>query len=129
MPSIPYSLRRGLSRTVLITNAVRARTPPSPLLSAFNTTLTYLSKMTRTKDQKISDRTPNTCSGVTAIPGVVKQADMAYSGLVPMSPNTTPSAASAIGASRPLELLSPDIFIRAFWRKGPTGVGPDWLGD
>jgi hypothetical protein len=32
---------------------------------------------------------------------------------VPMSPNTTPSAASAIGASRPLELRSPDIFTRA----------------
>jgi hypothetical protein len=30
-----------------------------------------------------------------------------------MSPNTTPSAASANGASRPLELRSPDIVIRA----------------
>jgi hypothetical protein len=31
-----------------------------------------------------------------------------------MSPNTTPSAASAMGASRPLEFRSPDIFTRAF---------------
>jgi hypothetical protein len=77
IPSIPYTLRRGLSRAVLITNAVSASTPPSPLLSAFNTTLTYLSRMTRTKDQKISDSTPSTCSGVTAMPGPVKQADIA----------------------------------------------------
>ncbi len=77
MPSSPYTLRRGLSRAVLTTNAVRANTPPSPLLSAFNTTLTYLSRMTRTKDQKISESTPSTCSGVTAMPGPVKQADIA----------------------------------------------------
>ncbi len=41
--------------------------------------------------------------------GPVKQADIAYKGLVPISPNTTPSAASAKGASRPPELCSPDI--------------------
>src|ERR1700688_3302160 len=111
-----------------MTSAVNASTPPSPLLSALSTTPTYLSRITRTKDQKISDSTPKMCSGVTAICGPVKQADTAYSGLVPISPNTTPSAASAIGATRPLELRSPDMFI-CCRRKGPPRWAQDWLGD
>jgi hypothetical protein len=44
--------------------------------------------------------------------GPVKQDDTAYSGLVPMSPNTTPSAATAMGATRPLECCSPDMLKR-----------------
>ena len=65
IPNVPYTLRRGLARSVLITSAVSASTPPSPLLSAFRTTPTYLSRITSTRVQKISESTPKTCSGVT----------------------------------------------------------------
>jgi len=51
----------------------------------------------RVTDQKIRETTPNTLSRVTAIgcgsPGL-KTVWIVYSGLVPMSPNTTPSAPS-----------------------------------
>ena len=53
----------------MITSAVSASTPPSPLLSAFKTTPTYLRRMTSTRDQKINDNTPKMCSGVTAMFG------------------------------------------------------------
>ena len=48
-------------------------------------------------DQKISDTMPSTASGETCPSGL---ADFAatLSGLVPMSPNTTPMHASAAGA-------------------------------
>jgi hypothetical protein len=56
----------------------------------------YLMEMTRISAQKISDRIPSTFSGVGAIPVPWWNASrMAYSGLVPMSPYTTPSAARA----------------------------------
>src|SRR3546814_4634582 len=48
----------GLSR------ASRARMPPSPRLSARITSSRYFSETTTTSDQKISDRMPNTRSGV-----------------------------------------------------------------
>ena len=52
-------------------------------------------------DQKISEMTPNTLSAETATgcgsPGL-KTVCTVYNGLVPMSPNTTPSAATASAA-------------------------------
>ena len=60
----------------------------------------------------MNERMPKMCSGVTWMLGPVKHADIAYNGLVPMSPNTTPSAATAKGAMRPPELCSPDMVIR-----------------
>ena len=69
------------------TRAISASTPPSPPLSARITKTRYLIEMTRISDQTISDSTPNTLSGVGAMPwGPWKHSRRAYSGLVPMSP-------------------------------------------
>jgi hypothetical protein len=43
------------------------------------------------KDQKISDKIPNTLNKLMGRPS--KQARIAYNGLVPISPKTTPKAA------------------------------------
>src|SRR5512145_2305340 len=79
------------------TSASSARSPPSPSLSAFSTSSTYLSEMTIVTAQKIIDSTPSTVSGALPIPwGPTRLSRNAYSGLVPMSPYTTPSAATTI---------------------------------
>ena len=79
-----------------LANAIKAKMPPSPLLSARKTYATYLSETISVSAQKISDRMPITFAGVTAMPySLLKHSRMAYSGLVPISPYTTPSAASA----------------------------------
>src|SRR5512140_3810438 len=67
--------------------------PPSPLLSRRMTYATYFTEMTMTRTQNTSERTPSTLGTV----GVTeffprKDARNAYIGLVPISPNTTPSA-------------------------------------
>ncbi len=81
--------------------ASSASVPPSPWLSARSTTVAYFTHTTRISAHVISDRMPSTCSGVGVKPRpAVKHCLNAYSGLVPMSPNTTPSAASASGAVR-----------------------------
>ncbi|CEI52523.1 hypothetical protein [Acinetobacter bereziniae] len=49
--------------------------------------------------QKISDKIPSTVASVMAICAVRKHWRRAYKGLVPMSPNTTPSAASVIAGN------------------------------
>ncbi len=74
-------------------SAISARMPPSPRLSARSTTPRYFTEITRISDQKISDSTPITlaCVGGTAY-SPKKHSRIAYSGLVPMSPYTTPSA-------------------------------------
>ena len=80
---------------------VRARMPPSPLLSARITKPTYLIVMTTTSDQKTSESTPRTFASVGATPcAPPKHSRIAYSGLVPMSPYTTPIAASDNGWRR-----------------------------
>ena len=99
-PKIPSTIinRRGVSpraRRLPFTNAISASTPPSPLLSARMITTWYLIVTIRINDQKINDKTPNTLPGVTGIPcGPWNASRIAYSGLVPMSPYTTPSANS-----------------------------------
>ena len=61
--------------------------PPSPRLSARMTCPMYLKETTKLSDQKTSESTPSTFSGVGARPwGPVKHSFRAYSGLVPMSP-------------------------------------------
>lgn len=66
--------------------------PPSPSLSARNTKEHDFTEITKTNTQKINDKTPNILSDVMGNPD--KDSRNAYKGLVPISPNTTPSAAS-----------------------------------
>ena len=49
--------------------------------------------------QKISDNIPSTVDSLIAIWAEIKHSLSAYKGLVPMSPNTTPSAASVIAGN------------------------------
>ncbi len=65
--------------------------------------LTYLTDTISVIDQTIKEMTPNTSSGVgrTAPSLRAKTVCSAYSGLVPMSPNTIPSAASIKAALLP----------------------------
>src|SRR5438094_6761215 len=72
-------------------------TPPSPSLSARMMNITYLIDTISVSDQNTSDTTPYTSPAVgrTAPLSMEKTVWIAYSGLVPMSPNTTPSAPSA----------------------------------
>ncbi len=61
--------------------------PPSPPLSARMTNSRYLIDTVTMSDQKISESTPSTFSGVTGIACTPeKHSRSAYSGLVPMSP-------------------------------------------
>ena len=68
--------------------------PPSPLLFARMMKLTYFRLTTIISDQKNSERMPRTLSGVigTGWWAPPKTSFSAYSGLVPMSPKTTPIA-------------------------------------
>src|SRR5580704_6601165 len=60
----------------------------------------YLMEMTIISDQKISDTMPSTASGDACPPGLAAFAATfsVYSGLVPMSPKTTPMHARAAAA-------------------------------
>jgi len=49
-------------------SAMRANVPPSPLLSARTSTITYFSVTMRIKAQKMRDRTPNTASEFAGLP-------------------------------------------------------------
>ena len=86
--------------------------PPSPRLSARITSTTYLSDTTITSDQKMVDRPPKMLAGVSGMPCAGEKVSLtAYSGLVPMSPNTTPSAArvSAVCGGPARSDLSPRV--------------------
>ena len=69
--------------------------PPSPSLSARMTRSTYVTVTTIITDQKISEMIPKMLS-VVAVTGCgspgLKTVWTVYSGLVPMSPKTTPRA-------------------------------------
>src|SRR5436305_7137430 len=75
-------------------NAARAITPPSPSLSARMMNSTYLTDTTSVIDQNTNDTAPYTSAAVgwTAPLSIENTVCSAYSGLVPMSPNTIPSA-------------------------------------
>src|SRR5690606_31898861 len=83
--------------------------PPSPSLSARSTYATYLTDTTTTSAQNTSEHAPTTFDVVTGRwwpcePWNVSRS--AYSGLVPMSPNTTPSAPT-VSAAAPADDLAP----------------------
>ncbi|MNM84732.1 hypothetical protein D3C81_968300 [compost metagenome] len=96
MPSIISILalaERGA--TVRSTSAISASTPPSPSLSARITNTTYLIETTMIMAQNSIEITPSTASVLKAMPcSLLKHSFRAYSGLVPMSPKTTPTARS-----------------------------------
>ena len=68
--------------------------PPSPPLSARRMKVTYLIDTIRVIAQNTREMTPYTSSGAvpTALLSAVKTVWIAYRGLVPMSPKTTPRA-------------------------------------
>ena len=81
------------SRLAIDSSVLSASTPPSPRLSARSTKVTYFTEITRINDHRISDSRPRMLISLTAIPCAgLKHSRSAYSGLVPMSPKTTPSA-------------------------------------
>ena len=79
----------------LRSNAVKAKTPPSPWLSARMIIKIYLIETTIINAQVINDKTPSTDEVIPAPdPWVASTESLrAYSGDVPISPKTTPSAA------------------------------------
>ena len=102
-PSMPKIMRKKYFLDLLSkersAKAMSDKTPPSPLLSARITNNTYLKVTTMIKDQIIMAITPNNASGENAMPWCgSKHSLSAYKGLVPISPNTTPMAASIIAA-------------------------------
>ena len=76
--------------------------PPSPLLSARRIKVTYSRDITSINTQKITDSTPRILPGSNAKAWwpALKHSRSAYKGLVPISPNTTPSAPSIKGQDR-----------------------------
>src|SRR5688572_2253407 len=92
----------------------RAKTPPSPRLPARVTKVMYFPLTTSIKDQKISDKTPRTLLVLSSAGRYLIESRSAYSGLVPISPNTTPSAAMA-SAACPVVLVAecPSLLIGA----------------
>ena len=88
----------GLSATDDAASASSAMMPPSPWLLARMMRVTYLSVTTTMSDQKISETMPIRLPGVKVSPlAGSKTVCMTYSGLVPMSPKTTPSAPQGQG--------------------------------
>ena len=83
-------------------SAISDSVPPSPLLSARNSSSTYLAVTTMNNDHRISERTPRTMVRDTGAPFAawVTASRNAYSGEVPISPNTTPMLPS-VRAKKP----------------------------
>jgi hypothetical protein len=75
---------------------------PSPLLSARRSSRTYLAVTTMKSDHRISESTPSTMMRDTSWPSAACEAASrnAYSGDVPISPNTTPMLPS-VRAQKP----------------------------
>src|SRR5689334_10170702 len=83
-------------------NAISDSVPPSPLLSARSSSSTYLAVTTMNSDHRISESTPSTIARDTGAPlaAWVTASRNAYSGDVPISPNTTPMLPS-VRAQKP----------------------------
>src|SRR3954469_25286080 len=83
-------------------NAISDSVPPSPLLSARSSSSTYLAVTTMNSDHRISESTPSTMARDTGAPlaAWVTASRNAYSGEVPISPNTTPMLPS-VRAQKP----------------------------
>src|SRR4051812_50218192 len=97
--------------------------PPSPPLSARITKVTYLIETSIVIVQKTSETTPYTSAVVacTAWLSAVNTVCSAYSGLVPMSPKTTPRAPNA-SAATPVPTL--DLAPSPPRGRGSAGAGP-----
>ena len=110
-----FKLRRTL--------VARARIPPSPSLSARSTKQTYFRVTMRMSTQMMQEMTPVTSSSSrrTAPLSSVKTVRNTYSGLVPMSPKTTPKAAKPRPAEPACAAVSPFLrnatFMRAILRR------------
>src|SRR5687768_6702793 len=68
--------------------------PPSPLLSARMMNPAYFTETTSTSAQNTSESTPSTLADVSSAPCSPNACFIVYSGLVPISPYTTPIAPS-----------------------------------
>ena len=87
MPTSSKRRRKtGLSFTDCEASVSIATRPPSPLLSARSTSVTYLSEMMTVSVQKKIDRMPSTLSWVNSTWPAPNTSLTAYSTLVPMSP-------------------------------------------
>ena len=102
-PKIPSAAsttfaRRPPGRARRRIRAISDMIPPSPSLSARITSRTYVMVTTIVTAQKISEMIPKMLSSVTLTgcgSAGLKTVCTVYSGLVPMSPKTTPRAPSA----------------------------------
>ena len=102
-PKIPSAAsttfaRRPPGRARRRIKAISAMIPPSPSLSARITSMTYVMVTMIVTDQKISETTPKmvSCDTLTGCGSLgLKSVCTVYSGLVPMSPKTTPRAPTA----------------------------------
>ena len=105
-PKIPSAAstifaRRPPGRARRRIRAISDMIPPSPSLSARITSRTYVMVTTIVTDQKISEMIPKMLSSVTLTgcgSAGLKTVWTVYSGLVPMSPKTTPRAPRARAA-------------------------------
>ena len=95
-PKIPSKTRAAFLTRPLTrrrwTSATSAIMPPSPRLSARITKVMYLTMTTRMIVQTMSEIMPSTPPAFGRTPWTRKMELIAYRGLVPMSPKTTPSA-------------------------------------
>src|SRR6476620_1869674 len=93
-----------------VARVASASTPPSPLLSARMIRVTYLTVTVSVIDQNRIDTTPSTWRGEGVMPEPwVKVSRRVESGLVPMSPNTTPSAPTTMAAAAALAGEGPAV--------------------
>src|SRR2546430_17066217 len=72
---------------------IRARMPPSPSVAMRIAEVTYLTQVIMISVQITSDSGPSTVDASGLSPARLNTVFRVYSGLVPISPNTTPSAA------------------------------------
>src|ERR1700732_5477522 len=72
---------------------IKARIPPSPSLLMRMAKVTYLTEVTMISVQITRDSDPSTVNASGLSPARFNTVFRVYSGLVPISPNTTPSAA------------------------------------
>ena len=114
-PRIPNSIMvccfLMFSPALWLANASNAMIPPSPRLSARITNATYLTDTIMMSAQTISDNMPYilaSVSGTGCVP-TENTSLIVYKGLVPISPNTTPSAAKVSEESFALLPVGVDI--------------------
>ena len=85
--------------TLRLAKACSDKMPPSPKWLARKISQTYLIVTTKVSDQTISDKMPKILAWFCTTPWAVLMDSLkAYSGEVPISPYTTPSAANMSAA-------------------------------